>query len=419
MRNPITNRFSLATLFVFCILSTPVLVSAQAFDDPAIKSKAEAIHARTFTLDTHADLPYLLSKRPDFDIGEYHDPYESGSRIDIPRMRQGGLDGVFWAVFVAQGDRDSKGHAAAVQEGLELFKVIHERIDKHRDALGLARSEAEARALKEEGKIAIFIGVENGYTIGNDLSLLQKHYDLGARYMTLSHTYNNDICDSSTDPEGAEHGGLSDFGVEVVEEMNRLGMLVDVSHISDEAFYDCLVHSAAPLVATHSSARVLYDHARNLSDEMIVALAAQGGVLQMNMFSGYLKDPDPKRREEIRKINKKYPLDKNLTSRQLKARGKELAKIDKRYQNSLATLKDAVDHIDHIVNLVGIDYVGIGPDLDGGGGIIDMYDVSEMGNITYELVKRGYSEEDIEKIWSGNFFRVLKQAEEVAKRLEE
>lgn len=404
------------TALAILLFSPPTVLFAQTYDDPEIKRKADAIHAKVLTLDTHADVPYFASSRPRFDISKRHDPYETKSRVDLPRMREGGMDAMFFAVYVSQGERTTEGNAKAIQKASNLFDWINGIIEKHGDQVGLARTPEEARALKDAGKLAIFIGVENGYAIGNDLSLLKQYYDWGARYMTLSHILNNDICDSSTDPNGPEHEGLSEFGKQVVREMNRLGMIIDVSHISDGAFYDCLKYSKAPIVATHSSARTLYDHPRNLSDEMIIALAKQGGVVQMNMLSAYLKDIGPEREKALAQLNKKYPNRSQLTKEQAKQRAAELEDINKQHPIEMATLQDVMEHIDHIVRLVGIDHVGIGPDLDGGGGVIGMYDVSEAGNITYELVKRGYSEEDIAKIWSGNFFRVMREADTVAKR---
>lgn len=401
-----------------CLTMSAFPAVSQTYDDPEIKAKAEKIHAAAFTLDSHGDLPNFMISRPDFNISEEHDARATGSRIDFPRMKKGGLDAMFFAVYVGQGPRTPEGNEDAIQRGLDLFRLVHGIVEKHPDLAGLATNPEEAYGLKEAGKIAVFIGVENGYTIGNDLSLLQTHYDLGARYMTLCHTSNNDICDSSTDSNGPEHNGLSPFGIAVVKEMNRLGMMIDVSHISDEAFYDCLKYSEAPIAATHSSARALYNHPRNLSDEMIIALAAKGGVVQMNMLSGYLKDGNPERAAAMRTLREKFPRGATLTEEEREARMKEMQAINERYPEELATLQTVVDHIDHIVRLVGVDYVGIGPDLDGGGGVTDMYDVSEMGNITYELVKRGYSEEDINKIWSGNFFRVMKDVDRAAKKIQ-
>jgi len=285
-------------------------------------------------------------------------------------------------------------------------------VEKHPDLAGLATTPEDAYALEKEGKRAIFIGVENGWTIGKDLSLLQTYYDLGARYLTLTHTRNNDICDSSTDQP--EHRGLTPFGIEVVKEMNRIGMIIDVSHISDESFYDCLKYSKTPIVATHSSARALFDHPRNLTDQMIKDLAAKGGVVQMNMLGSYLKSQPAARVEALAALREKYPNMRDLSEEQRAERAKEMQEINRKFPEEPATLQLVMDHIDHIVQLVGVDHVGIGPDLDGGGGVKGMYDVSEAGNITYELVKRGYSEEDIKKIWSGNFFRVMKEAQRVA-----
>lgn len=407
----------LITMLAIVLNAIPTILYGQTYDDPEIKRKADAIHAKVLTLDTHADVPFYVTKTPGFDISKRNDPHKTNSRVDLPRMREGGMDAMFFVVYVPQGKRTPEGNAKAIQAASDRFDWIESVIEKHGDQVGLARSPEEAKKLKDAGKRAIFIGVENGNTIGNDLSLLQRYYDRGARYLTLSHIRNNDICDSSTDPKGAEHGGLSEFGKQVVKEMNRIGMVIDVSHISDEAFYDCLKYSKAPIAATHSSARALYDHPRNLSDDMIKALAKKGGVVQMNMLGAYLKDINsPERKKALAKLNEKYPNRSKLTKEQTKQRASELVAINKQHPAGMATLQEVMDHIDHIVRLVGVDHVGIGPDLDGGGGVKGMYDVSEMGNITYELVKRGYSEEDIAKIWSGNFFRVMKAAETVAKR---
>ncbi|GGC49508.1 dipeptidase [Parapedobacter defluvii] len=405
-------------MLVFCLqfMATSAVFS-QTYDDPAIKATAAEIHAAAFTLDTHADVPTYMVSHPRFDIAKEHDARATDSRVDFPRMKQGGMDAMFFAVYLGQGARTKAGNADAKRRAKVLFDTIHKAIADHPEWAGVATTPEEAYSLEKEGKRAIFIGVENGWAIGDELSLLKTYYDWGARYMTLSHTRNNDICDSSNDPKGPEHHGLSTFGKEVVKEMNRLGMLVDISHTSDETFWDCLELSKAPIVASHSSARALYNHPRNLSDEMIKALAAKGGVIQMNMYSGYLRAENPKRVAAMAALRKKYPRINELTDAERKERQAELQEIYKQYPNRLATLQQVVDHIDHIVELVGVDHVGIGADLDGGGGVRGMYDVSEAGNLTYELVKRGYSEEDIKKIWSGNFFRVMKEAQRVANTL--
>jgi len=397
-------------ILAFALCSS--VLHAQTYDDPEIKAKAARIHEAALTLDTHGDLPNFMISRPDFDISKSHDPYVTGSRIDLPRMKQGGLDAMFFAVYLGQGPRTPEGYADAKTRAMAQFDLIHGIVEKHPDLAGLATTPEDAYALEKEGKRAIFIGVENGWTIGKDLSLLQTYYDLGARYLTLTHTRNNDICDSSTDQP--EHRGLTPFGIEVVKEMNRIGMIIDVSHISDESFYDCLKYSKTPIVATHSSARALFDHPRNLTDQMIKDMAAKGGVVQMNMLGSYLKSQPTARVEALAALREKYPNMRDLSEEQRAERAKEMQEINRKFPEEPATLQLVMDHIDHIVQLVGVDYVGIGPDLDGGGGVKGMYDVSEAGNITYELVKRGYSEEDIKKIWSGNFFRVMKEAQRVA-----
>lgn len=417
MSRPVLKRsaFLTAPILLASLTMMPNLLHAQTYDDPEIKKKAARIHEAVLTLDTHGDLPNFMIGRPDFDISKEHDPYKTGSRIDLPRMKKGGLDAMFFAVYLGQGPRTPEGYADAKKRALAQFELVHNIVKKHPNLAGLATTPEDAFRLKKEGKRAIFIGVENGWTIGKDLSLLQTYHDLGARYVTLTHTRNNDICDSSTDER--EHGGLTPFGIEVVKEMNRIGLLVDVSHISDESFYDCLKYSKAPIVATHSSARALFDHPRNLTDQMIKDLAAKGGVVQMNMLGSYLKSQPKARVDALAALREKYPNVRDLTEEQRTQRQKEMDEINRKFPDEPATLQLVMDHIDHIVKLVGVDHVGIGPDLDGGGGVVGMYDVSEAGNITYELVKRGYSEEDIRKIWGGNFFRVMKEAQKVAESL--
>jgi membrane dipeptidase len=330
------------------------------------------IHQNILTVDTHVDTPLLIHYL-DLDLGEYHDPYEEFSKVDFPRMEEGGLDAIFFAFWVAQGPRTSEGNEDARQLFLDIYNTTNTHLQQYIDRAGIALSPSDAYSLEAEGKRAIFYGMENGYPVGTDLSLVSTYYDLGIRYITLCHTSNNDICDSSTDSAGPEHNGLSAFGEQVVQEMNRLGMMVDVSHISDEAFYDVLALTTAPVIASHSNARAVYDHPRNMSDAMLTALAENGGVIQVPLL--YVKAEDP---------------------------------------GNPPTVSDVVDHIDHIVQVAGIDHVGIGTDFDGGGEVEDCFDVSEIGNFTVELVRRGYWEEQIEKIWGGNLMRVFSEVEQVA-----
>jgi membrane dipeptidase len=378
--------------------------------DPDPMEIANRIHSKVLKIDTHADTPLQMS-RAGFNFREENDPWKTGSQVDIPRMERGELNGIFMVAYLGQGPRDSASHVAAEEKVTEYFNLIHQAVSDNADKLALAVEPMDLETIAKEKKIAIYIGLENGYPLGTDISKVKKFYDLGARYITLSHGGNNEICDSSTDPNGPEHGGLSEFGKEVVREMNRLGMMIDVSHISDDAFYDVLKVTDAPIVATHSSARALCDHPRNLTDDMIIKLAKNGGVVQVNALSAYVKTPtpNPEREAEMEGLRTKYGPMQEMSIEKREEYRAEMMSMREKYKNDLANVADYVDHIDHIVNLVGIEYVGIGMDLDGGGGLADCYDISEIKNITLELVKRGYSEDDIAKIWSGNFMRVFSE----------
>jgi membrane dipeptidase len=378
----------------------------------SLEEKAAQIHERVLTIDTHCDTP-MLFERNDFDFGLRNDSPGSPSQVDLPRIIAGGLDAAFFAVFIRQGERSSQGNQQAKEETLQIFDRIHKAVIKNSETAQLAFSSEDAYHIEKRGKRAIYMGIENGYAIGTDLSLIQRYYDLGARYMTLCHTSNNDICDSSTDRKGPEHDGLSPFGEEVVEEMNRLGMMVDVSHISDQAFFDALEVTRAPVIASHSCARALCDNPRNLSDAMLKALAENGGVIQMCIMSAYVKKPDPypERDEAMAELMDTYYGSKKLSKEEEVKALEAFQEINRKYPIQLATVAEVVDHIDHIVDLIGIDHAGIGTDFDGGGGVDGCNDVSEMGNITLELVRRGYTEEQIRKIWGGNLIRVFGDVE--------
>ena len=383
----------------------------------SIETRAARIHAEVLTVDTHVDTPMKLL-RPDFDLGERHDPRRNGSQVDLPRMTEGGLDAVFFAVFVRQGPRTPGANRRAKERAILTFDAIHAILQAHSTKAELALTPDDAYRIEQTSKRAIYIGIENGYALGDDISLIRRYYDLGARYITLCHTRNNDICDSSTDKP--EHHGLSTLGKKVVAEMNRLGMLIDVSHISDEAFYDVLEVSKAPVIASHSCTRALCDHPRNLNDKMLKQLAENDGVIQICVLDSYVKKSaaNPERAAAMRALRQKF---RNLGDRsetEEREVQKERESLDKKYPRRSATVSDAVDHIDHIVRVAGIDHVGIGTDFDGGAGLDGCYDVSELGNITLELVRRGYTQEQIRKIWGGNLMRVFRKAIEVAEELQ-
>jgi membrane dipeptidase len=276
----------------------------------------------------------------------------------------------------------------------------------------VATTPGDVVRLKMQGKRAIYIGMENGFPLGQKLDRVEEFYNKGVRYITLCHSSNNDVCDSSTDRKGPEHDGLSSFGKKVVQEMNRLGMLIDVSHISDKSFYDVVEQSKVPVFASHSSVRAIAHHKRNMTDDMIKTLAKNGGVIQICLLDDYIKDPDTttvryQKEQEIRNIfNTRFA--KMSEEEQAEVR-KHWRELDEKYPKQLPTVADCVDHIDYVKNLVGVDYVGIGSDFDGGGGLADCADVSQMPNITAEMLKRGYTEEEIAKVWGGNFLRVFSE----------
>jgi membrane dipeptidase len=373
--------------------------------------KADKIQSSVLTVDTHCDTPMEFSD-PLFDLGVRH---EEGC-VDFPKMVEGGLHAEFFAVFTGQGPRDDSTFNIVHQKALEILNAIHRNVEKNSSMAEIATTPDDAYRIKKAGKIAAFIGVENGYPVGKDLSRVKQYYDLGARYMTLAHTKNNDICDSSTDPAGSENDGLSVFGSQVVKEMNRLGMMVDISHISDKSFYDVLKVSAAPVLASHSSCRALCGSPRNLSDDMLLALKENGGVIQICILGNYLKtpEPNPEMDAKLKELQNKYGDYNALTDSMKKTVRKEFKAIQKIYEKP-ATVKDVVDHIDHVVQVIGVDYVGIGTDFDGGGGVDGCRDASQMKNITIELLRRGYSKSDITKIWGGNVMRVLQKVEDLAK----
>lgn len=371
-----------------------------------IEAKAARIHQAAFTVDSHTDAPlnFLNNK---YDVARNNSDLHTC--VDFPRMREGGLDAAFFAVFTSQGPRTPEGNAKVKAKAETIFDSIYSAVSRNANISGIATSPTEAYKLVKEKKSVVFIGVENGYPIGNDISNVKHFYDRGARYITLCHTKNNDICTSSTDTANTK--GLSEFGTKVVKEMNRLGMMIDVSHVSDQSFYDVLKLSSKPVIASHSCARALCDNPRNLTDDMLKALAANGGVVQMCILSDYVKKPLPYPARDSAKlaVRNKYNNFQDLNDKQWEAAHNDWQAIDIKFPQQLATVSDVVDHIDHMVKVAGIDHVGIGTDFDGGGGVEGCKDVSQMENITLELVKRGYSEKDIRKIWGGNLMRVMSE----------
>lgn len=330
-------------------------------DEASSYRQARQLHTRILTLDSHCDTPMFFNQDIRFHT---RDPK---ILVDLHKMTEGGLDATIMVAYLKQLERDDRSLAAATKKANRLLSQIEEMAKKSEHAVGIARTPSELYQLKSEGKKAIMLGIENGYAIGKDISLIGHFRERGVVYMTLCHNGDNDLCDSARG--NGEHGGLSPLGVQAVQEMNRQGMMVDLSHASEKSFYDALEVSKVPIVCSHSSSRALCDHPRNLTDEQLRALAARGGVAQVTLYSGFLR------------------------------------------QDSPATICDAIGHLEHMIQIMGIDHVGIGTDFDGDGGIIGCASASELINFTRQLLKKRYSEEDIRRIWGGNFLRVMKEAQ--------
>ncbi len=402
-------------IIFFAVISF-LFASCAASDENKIDERVNKIHDDIISLDSHTDTPLRLVRDKSFDLAEYHENY---GKIDLPRMKEGRLDAVFFGVFLGQGKRDKEGKMKAKERALNIISVIDSSLNANKKLTAKALSASDAEKIKKENKAAVYLGMENGYPVGTDLLNVKEFYDLGVRYITLCHSENNDICDSSTDPDGPEFNGLSKFGEEVVKEMNKLGMMVDISHVSDSTFYDVLKISKVPVIASHSNARELRDHPRNISDDMLKALAHNDGVIQVCLLTDYIikTEPNPELEKALDSLRNEYSEYPNLSEERRKKMYAEWEEVNNRYDKKLATVKDLVDHIDHVVKVAGIDHVGIGSDFDGGGELKDCYDISGMKNITKELISRGYSDDEIEKIWGGNFLRVFEEVERGAEKI--
>ncbi len=398
------TRKPYGTLVVCLLAVLPFAARAQH-----LSPEVRQLHHNAMVIDTHTDTPMKLLDGT-FNLAKRH---RVPSRVDIPRLQDGDVDAVFFALYTHQGERTPEGYEGAYRLANQMLDSTLNVAARNQEQIGIAVSPDEIVRLSEQGKTAICLGMENGYPLARDITRVQEFYNKGVRYITLCHSANNDICDSSNDLKGPEHKGISDFGRQVVEEMNRLGMIIDVSHISDQSFYDVIRVSKAPVIASHSSVRSVCDNPRNMSDDMIKALAANGGVIQICILGSYIAPDDTtsenyrQKNELIRKYNNLYF--KNEQERMEAWRAWD--SIQQLYPPVLPSVARAVDHIDYVVKLAGIDHVGIGSDFDGGGGLSDCADVAGFPNITAELVSRGYSRKDINKIWGGNFLRVFREVE--------
>ena len=356
----------LAAVSVFAALSFSVKK-----DTADLEARAQKIHDAIISMDTHTDTAMHIYRGKD----------PSKLQVSLEKMREGRMDAVFFAAFVGQRACDDSSTQAAHDYVEGMIRCFRDYAAEHSDEIGIATTAKEVRELKKQGKLMAILAIENGYALGRDISNVKKFYDLGVRYITLSHNNHNEICDAAVADDNPKYGftkeprwhGLSPYGEEVVREMNRLGIIIDISHTSAETVEDVLRLSKAPVMASHSCCRDMHDHLRNLTDEQIRAVAAKGGIVQIAAYHGFLADSPEK-----------------------------------------ADLKVFCDHVDHVKNLVGVDHVGYGSDFDGGSGITGMEDESKAKDVTVELLRRGWTKKDLRKFWGGNVLRVMEQVEKVA-----
>jgi membrane dipeptidase len=511
-------------LIAFVLAIAPSLAMAQARGrgpetEEQLIARARGIHKRVIAIDTHVDIP------GSWGVDSTSDPLTMNAQVNLKKMREGGLDGAFFAVYVGQGARTPAGDSGAKASAMAKFAGIHRMADTlYPKLVAIAYTPADVPRISAQGKLIALVGIENGWVIGRDLSLIKKYYDLGARYMTLAHTSHNDICDSAN-PAVPEHNGLSELGRKVVPEMNRVGMMVDISHVSKACMMQATALSKSPVIASHSSTRFLADHPRNMDDEQLIALKKNGGVMQTVAYAGYVTVQPGARTAALRILNESFyppdsaalaargagaqrgraagaappggagaaagapaagggnrgggggrggrtaaevaefvkmvkarPIDPNptpacgtdasgFTTAPARAGGaggggnrgaaaggggrgplapdrqaaydRIMRMIDSLYPAAPpADVKKFVDHIDHAVAIMGVDHVGISSDFDGGGGVNGWRDACESFNVTLELVRRGYTEAQIGKFWSGNILRVMGENQRIAKTLQ-
>ena len=408
--------------------------------EDALLKQARAIHERVITLDTHIDFA------PGDLVGEQNYTQRLDTQFNLPNMIDGGLDGLFFVVYVGQTRETqnpealkTQGYERAYRAAVEKFDAVHRFTrDIAPDKIELALNVADVHRINLQGKKIALIGVENGYPLGEDIARVKEFYDRGARYLSLAHNGHNQLADSHTgERDGWKWNGLSPLGKQVIGEMNRLGIMVDVSHASKESVMQTARLSKAPLIASHSAVRALCDVSRNLDDDQLLALKQTGGVLQVVAYGGFVKTrkPDsPDRAAALAALRRTFDLAnpndprergrfhaalKQLSDNQRAEYETKLAEIDTEHPGDPpAAVKDFIDHIDYAVNLIGVDHVGISSDFDGGGGIIGWNDAGETFNVTLELVRRGYTEAQIEKLWSGNLLRVIDEVQRIARELQ-
>jgi membrane dipeptidase len=433
-----TRFVTLTGLAVLLTVAAPARLPAQTGADAALVQKARAIHDRVITLDTHADI------NPDNFTRQRNYTQRLDTQVNLPKMKEGGLDSAFFIVYVGQGPQTEEGYASAYKQAVAKFDAIHHLTKEIAPGeIELALTAEDVRRIAKTGKKVALIGVENAYPIGTDIGRVKEFYERGGRYMSLAHNGHSQLADSNTgERDGTwQHNGLSDLGRKAVAEMNRWGIMVDVSHPSKAANLQAIALSKAPVIASHSAARALADHSRNMDDEQLEALKKNGGVIQTVAFASYVKvnKPDsPERAAAVAALRKEFGLPapgggpggggggggrggglNALTADQRAKYNARMAEIDKKTPaDPRATVADFVNHIDYLVKKIGLDHVGISSDFDGGGGVTGWNGAEETFNVTLELVRRGYTEEQIGKMWSGNLLRVMAEVEKVARQIQ-
>ena len=425
------NQVGLIKTALIPLISLQLLSCSESEEE--LIARAQGIHDRVITLDTHADINtgnFTASRNYTQDLD---------TQVNLPKMEAGGLDVAWFIVYTGQGSLDEEGYAAAYANAIDKFDSIHRLAEEIApNQIEIAYTSDDVRRIINSGKKVAMIGIENAYPLGNDLSRIEEFYERGGRYMSLAHNGHNQLSDSHTGEENNDyvHGGLSDMGREAIAEMNRLGIMIDISHPSKDSIMQTLKLSVAPIIASHSSARKLTNHTRNLDDEMLRAVKANGGVVQTTAFSTYVNE---KRRtfliegrsnleaeiaDEIGFKILSEPEIGTLSSAARQIYESNIIEFNLRLRSRInsamfdlappATVPDFVDHIEYMINLIGLDHVGISSDFDGGGGIRGWNDASETFNVTLELARRGYNEDQIGALWSGNLLRVLDEVQSLA-----
>jgi membrane dipeptidase len=392
----------IASVFVVPFLLIPVASRSNSMNKDSVSEQARRAHFSSIVLDTHIDVTPKLQTAWKFT--EEH----TDGHIDLPRMKKGGLNALFFSIYMSGTVTGPK----AVNDAIERIAAVHRLAEELPDQVALCVTADQVRKAHKQGKISALMGMEGGHMINNSLAVLRMYAELGVRYLTLTHSVNTDWADSSGDQP--KHNGLSDFGKDVVRELNRLGVMVDISHVSDKTFADAIEVSKAPMIASHSSCRAISGHARNMTDAMIKALAAKGGVIQINYLDQFIDNDlfqySQKSQTLMRELQQQYPGRENAAKRREEV-AKQFGPAPK------ASWERIIDHIDHAVKLVGVDHVGLGSDFDGGSMPVGMEDCTQLPKITEALMKKGYSASDMKKILGENTLRLLADVERVSREL--